>query len=156
MRRRKSVVSSPGHFPAPDFLQIGDHVFKLACRELSLAENAERTQIGVVKEDRMKKLYLVLAIVGAVLPYAFFIQHFSSEGVSLMAFLAAVFANPAAGGFTADLLFTSMVFWMFMFHQRSREKGPRPILFIVLNLLIGLSCALPAYLYARERSGVAA
>ena len=100
----------------------------------------------------MKQLYLVLAIVGAVLPYVFFIQHFSSEGVSLMAFLAAVFANPAAGGFTADLLFTSMVFWMFMFHQRSREKGPRPILFIVLNLLIGLSCAFPAYLYARERS----
>ncbi len=98
----------------------------------------------------MKKLYLVLAIVGAVLPYAFFIQHISSEGVSLMAFLAAVFANPAAGGFTADLLFTSMVFWIFMFHQRSREKGPPPTLFIVLNLLIGLSCALPAYLYARE------
>ena len=34
--------------------------------------------------------------------------------------------------------------------QRSREKGPAPALFIVLNLLIGLSCAFPAYLYARE------
>jgi len=99
----------------------------------------------------MKTLYLVLAIIGAVLPYAFFIQHFSSEGVSLPRFVAALFANPAAGGFTTGLLFTSAVFWIFMFHQRSREKGPRPILFIVLNFLIGLSCALPAYLYARER-----
>ena len=104
----------------------------------------------------MKKLYLVLAIVGAVLPYAFFIQHFSSEGLGLPAFVAAVFANPAAGGFTADLLFTSMVFWIFMFHQQRRKKGPRPTLFIVLNLLIGLSCALPAYLYARERKDVTA
>jgi hypothetical protein len=104
----------------------------------------------------MKILYLILAIIGAVLPYAFFIQHFSSEGVGLSGFVAALFANPAAGGFTADLLFTSLVFWIFMFHQRSREKGPRPILFIVLNLLIGLSCAIPAYLYARERSGVRA
>ncbi len=104
----------------------------------------------------MKTLYLVLAIVGAVLPYAFFIQHFSSEGLSLPGFVAALFANPAAGGFTADLLFTSAVFWIFMFHQRSREKGPPPTLFIVLNLFIGLSCAVPAYLYARERKEVAA
>ena len=99
----------------------------------------------------MKTLYLLLAIVGAVLPYVFFVQYFSSEGVSLSGFVAALFANPAAGGFTADLLLTSSVFWIFMFHQKSREKGPRPILFIVLNLLIGLSCAFPAYLYARER-----
>ncbi len=98
----------------------------------------------------MKTVYLILAIAGALLPYVFFIQHFSSEGVSLSRFVSALFANPAAGGFTADLLFTSLVFWIFMFHQRSRKKGPRPILFIVLNLLIGLSCAFPAYLYARE------
>jgi len=99
----------------------------------------------------MKTLYLSLAIVGAVLPYVFFVQHFSSEGLGLGGFVAALFANPAAGGFAADLLLTSFIFWIFMFHQRSREKGPRPVLFIVLNLLIGLSCALPAYLYARER-----
>ena len=102
----------------------------------------------------MKTLYLFPAIVGAVLPYAFFIQHFSSEGVSVPGFVAALFANPAAGGFTADLLFTSVVFWIFMFQRRSRENGPRPIIFIVLNLLIGLSCAFPAYLYARARKEV--
>jgi len=102
----------------------------------------------------MKTLYLVLAIVGAVLPYAFFVQHFSSEGVGVTGFLAALFANPAASGFTTDLLFTSLVFWIFMFHQRSRQKGPRPILFIVLNVLIGVSCAFPAYLYARERKAI--
>ena len=100
----------------------------------------------------MKKLYLLLAIVGAVLPYVFFVQHFSSQGFGLSGFVSALFANPAAGGFSADLLFTSVIFWIFIFQQRSREKGPSPILFVVLNLLIGLSCALPAYLYARERS----
>ena len=103
----------------------------------------------------MKTLYLILAILGAVIPYAFFLQHFSTEGVNLLEFVRAGFANPAAGGFTADLLFTSVVFWIFMIQQRRREKGPNPILFIVLNLLIGLSCAFPAYLYARERKGEA-
>lgn len=99
----------------------------------------------------MKTLYLLLAIVGAILPYAFFIQHFSTEGVSLSGFVSALFVNPVAGGFTVDLLFTSFVFWIFMIQQRRRDKGPNPILFILLNLLIGLSCAFPAYLYARER-----
>jgi hypothetical protein len=102
----------------------------------------------------MKTLYLILAIVGAVLPYTFFLQYFASEGVSLTGFVNAIFANPAAGGFTADLLFTSFVFWIFMIQQRRREKGPNPVLFVVLNLLIGLSCAFPAYLYARERKEV--
>ena len=31
------------------------------------------------------------------------------------------------------------------------EGAPRPWPFIVINLLIGLSCALPAHLYACER-----
>jgi hypothetical protein len=104
----------------------------------------------------MKRLYLMLAIAGAVLPYGFFIQHFSSEGVGLAGFVAALFANPAAAGFTTDLLCTSLIFWVFLLQQWRRKKGPPPLLFIVLNLLIGLSCAFPAYLYARERREIAA
>ncbi len=96
----------------------------------------------------MKRLYLILAILGAVLPYLFFFQYFSVEGVNLAGFVGALFSNGAAGGFTADLLFTSFVFWIYMAYRRSRMDGPNPILFIVLNLTIGLSCALPAYLYA--------
>ena len=99
----------------------------------------------------MKTAYLVLAIVGAIVPYIFFVQHFDSFGFGLMSFVGALFANPAAGGFTADLLITSFVFWLAMFHQRQLGRGPNPALFVFLNLLIGLSCALPAYLYARER-----
>ena len=97
-----------------------------------------------------RKIYLVLAVAGAIVPYLFFIQHFADAGLGLGAFLSALFVNPAAGGFTADLLITSLVFWIAMFHRRSLGKGPKPLLFIVLNLAIGLSCALPAYLYASE------
>ena len=98
----------------------------------------------------MTRVYLVLAIVGAAVPYYFFLQHFGTEGIALPAFVAAVFANPAASGFTSDLLLSSFVFWIFIFG--AGEGGPRPWPFIVINRLIGLSCALPAYLYWRERS----
>ncbi len=98
----------------------------------------------------MRNLYLILAIVGAVIPYFFFMQHFAAEGLALTAFLAAVFATPAASGFTADLLISSLVFWLLMF--QADEGSPNPWPFIAINLLIGLSCALPAYLYWRERA----
>ncbi len=97
-----------------------------------------------------KKLYLLLAIGGAVVPYVFFIQHFADAGLSLAAFVAALFVNGAASGFTADLLISSLVFWVFMFHRSGKGEGPKPLWFVIINLTIGLSCALPAYLYASE------
>lgn len=98
----------------------------------------------------MKRLYLVLAVLGAIAPYFFFFQFFSSEGIDPNGFVSALFVNGAVSGFTADLLITSLVFWLAMFQQRGKGRGPNPIPFMALNLLIGLSCALPAYLYVRE------
>jgi hypothetical protein len=94
----------------------------------------------------MKRHYLLLALLGAFVPNIFFFQFFSMEGLSLGGFLSGLFTNGAAREFIADLLFTSMVFWIFMFHRRSALKSPHPLLFTLLNLTIGLSCALPAYL----------
>jgi Protein of unknown function DUF2834 len=92
----------------------------------------------------MKKAYLIAAIVGAVVPFIFFLQFFSEMGADLGTFVAGLFANGAAGGFAADLLITSTVFWAYMF---ARSEGPRPWPYVAVNLLIGLSCALPLYLY---------
>ncbi|MEM8768427.1 MAG: DUF2834 domain-containing protein [Pseudomonadota bacterium] len=101
----------------------------------------------------MKNVYLAFAIVGAVVPYLFFTGFFMESGLDLPLFIGALFANGAAAGFTADLLITSVVFWIYMF---SREGGPVPWPFMILNLTIGLSCALPAYLYVLAREAEAA
>ncbi len=82
------------------------------------------------------------------MPYLFFGTYIQQHGFALSGFVQALFANGAAGGFSADLLISSAVFWTYMFRQRG---GPKPWLFIALNLAIGLSCALPAYLYASMR-----
>ena len=47
-----------------------------------------------------------------------------------------------------DVVISSLVFWAFMLSQK--EKGPAPLRFIVLNRFVGLSCALPAYLWAAQ------
>lgn len=101
----------------------------------------------------MPRLYLTLAVLGAVVPWIFFAQHFAAAGPSLPGFLAAGFANPAASGLTADLVITSAVFWAYLF---GAGEGRRALYLIPVNLLIGLSCALPLYLYLRSRPGAAA
>ncbi len=100
----------------------------------------------------MKKIYLVAAIIGAIIPCLFFFQLIQLNGINLPAFMSALFVNGAAGDFSADLLISSFVFWAFMFHQQKVSNAPKPWLFIALNLGIGLSCALPAYLYVIETS----
>tara|TARA_R110002073_G_scaffold125067_4_gene269564 strand:+ start:1525 stop:1830 length:306 start_codon:yes stop_codon:yes gene_type:complete len=91
----------------------------------------------------MKQTYLIFAIVGTIVPYVFFGKFFLAEGINLIEFVQALFVNGAAGGFTADLLIASAVFWVYMLGK----KEPKIWLFILLNMTIGLSCALPAYLY---------
>ena len=97
----------------------------------------------------MKNVFLALAIIGTLVPYYFFVQHFGLNGYAVPDFIAGVFATPAASGFIADLLITSLAFWIYMFS--ARPGGPNPWPFVALNLVIGLSCALPAYLYVRLR-----
>lgn len=93
--------------------------------------------------------YLLMAILGALIPVLFFASFAASEGIDLIAFVTALFVNGAAGGFTADLLISSFVFWIYMFARQG--EGPKPWLFIALNCCVGLSCALPAYLWSVEK-----
>ena len=58
----------------------------------------------------MKALYLWLATLGAIVPYVFFFAHFRAEGFGLGSFVSALFVNGAAGGFSADILISSLVF----------------------------------------------
>jgi len=100
----------------------------------------------------MKSFYLVLAVVGAIIPLAFFTHFFFGSGheAAVLEFIPALFVNAAAGGFAADLFISSFVFWGYMWNRRT--CGPKMFPYVALNLCIGLSCALPAYLYASTTS----
>lgn len=112
----------------------------------------------------LSSVYLALAVLGALVPYLFFADFLldQSPATALPAFLSALFANGAVGGFTADILVASLVFWIWMAEDvRARARTGRPgdrrarmWPFVALNLLIGLSCALPAYLWARSRASI--
>jgi len=95
--------------------------------------------------------YLLAAVAGAVVPYVFFVRFFGLEGPGVD-FIGALFVNGAAGGFSADLLISSFVFWAFVATDGARVGVTHRWLYVVLNLVIGLSCALPLFLWAREQA----
>lgn len=99
----------------------------------------------------MKKIYLSLAIIGAIVPYVFYVQFIQIEGINFPLFITSLFENNAAAGFTTDILMATAVFWLFIFQRAKELKGPKPLLYFVLSCTIGLSCVLPAYLYASEK-----
>jgi hypothetical protein len=96
----------------------------------------------------MKNVYLVLTIVGTIVPYVFFIEHFSAAGFGIVALLASTFANGAASAFAADVLLSSVVFWVYL----GSRKVPNRWIYMLLNVAVGLSCALPLYLYMTTRA----
>lgn len=103
-----------------------------------------------------KPIYLALAVAGAVIPYIFFSSFISGEGFDLAAFASALFVNGAAGGFSADLLISSFVFWLWSFYDARQFGVANWWLMPVINLAVGLSAALPLYLYLRHDKAAAA
>ena len=69
----------------------------------------------------MKNLYLLLAVVGAVVPYLFFSAHLTTVGFGVVDFVRAGFVNGVAGGFTADVLISSVVFWIYLFSRKASK-----------------------------------
>lgn len=99
----------------------------------------------------MKYVYLAAALLGAVVPYVFFTRFFASGDATLGTFTGQLFATAPAGGFTSDLLITSCVFWVWSYDE-ARRRGMRGWWgYVVANLAVGLSFALPLFLYVRER-----
>ena len=97
-----------------------------------------------------RNIWLGAAIIGALAPYFFFLQFMLDSGLNVSQFVAEIFANAPATGFTVDLFISSFVFWAWMFNDAKVRGVEKLWIFIALNLTIGLSCALPAYLYARD------
>ncbi|MBL4646367.1 MAG: hypothetical protein COA52_03385 [Hyphomicrobiales bacterium] len=98
----------------------------------------------------MKNFYLLMAVLGTIIPYIFFGSFIADNGINLIAFVKALFVNGAAGGFSADILLSSFVFWVWSFHDARQQGIARWWLIIPANLLVGLSLALPLYFYMRE------
>ena len=98
-----------------------------------------------------KNIFLVLAVIGFVVPYFFFLQLPVQNGFNLSSLLQPFFANNFMKGAAMDLTISVIVFWIFAFAEANRLQMKNPWVYVLATLLVGLSFALPLFLYFRER-----
>lgn len=96
-----------------------------------------------------KQFYLAAAVVGTVVPWAFFGSFFAAEGIDILLFIESLFANGAAGGFSADVLISIAVFWVWSYADARRHNITRWWWVLPSSFTVGLSLSLPLYLYLR-------
>ncbi len=98
----------------------------------------------------MKNIYLVLAIAGFIAPYYFFLQIPPENLSDLPALIQPLFANNFMRGLTMDLTVAAITFGVFVFAEANRLQMKTPWLYLLAAVLVGLSFALPLFLYFRE------
>jgi hypothetical protein len=97
-----------------------------------------------------KHAYLILAVLGTLLPLAQLIPFLRDHGPALRLFLQQLFSTPVGGFFGMDVIISSVVLWVLVYVE-GRRAGVRPLwLPILANLTVGVSLGLPLFLYLRE------
>ena len=100
----------------------------------------------------MKVFYLIAAILGAVLPLSQFIPFLTTHGLDLGLFFTYLFSNGVSGFFGMDVIVSSVVLWVFVFAEGRRLGMRRLWIYVICNLIVGVSLALPLFLLFRERA----
>jgi hypothetical protein len=98
----------------------------------------------------VRRLYLLLAIAGFVLPYYFFVSFLFENGLDLPLLISQLFANDISAFFAVDLIITAIVFLLFLYSEVPRYQVQNWWLYLVATLAVGPSFAFPLFLYFRE------
>jgi len=99
---------------------------------------------------KLKTIYLGLCVVGFVLPYWQFVPWVATNGLHVTLLVQQLFANRISSFFALDVLISSVVVGVFMGADSARLKISTRGLPLIALLTVGVSLALPLYLYMRE------
>ncbi|HKZ79567.1 MAG TPA: DUF2834 domain-containing protein [Pyrinomonadaceae bacterium] len=100
----------------------------------------------------MQWFYLVAAILGTVLPLLQTLPFLLMHGFDVPLFWRQLFENEVSSFFGMDVIVSSIVLWLFVFSEGRRRGMKNLWLYVVANLAVGVSLALPLFLFFRERT----
>ena len=99
---------------------------------------------------KLKTVYLALCVLGTVLPYWQFVPWVAANGLHLPLFVQQLFSNRIGGFFGMDVLVSALVLLVFMRAEGAKLGIRRRWLPVLALLAVGVSLALPLFLYLRE------
>jgi Terpene cyclase DEP1 len=97
-----------------------------------------------------KTHHLFLAVIGFIAPYYFFISFLLAHGFDARLFVRQLFASRISTFFAVDLLLSCVVFVRYFGQEASRYAMKHQWVYLIALLTVGLSFALPLFLFARE------
>lgn len=98
----------------------------------------------------MQRLYLVLCLLGTLLPLAALAPWLAGHGLAVPLLLRAAFSTPVSAFGWCDVLVSALAVIALVVAEGRRLGMRRPWL-ALLGLLVGVSLALPLFLLLRER-----
>ena len=99
----------------------------------------------------LQTTYLILCILGTILPYSQFVPFLLEHGLNLQFFFEQLFVNRISSFFAMDSIVSSLVLWVFVFWEGSRLGMKNLWVYVASNLLVGVSLGLPLFLLMRQR-----
>lgn len=101
----------------------------------------------------MKKyIYLLIAILGVILPYTQFVPWSNENGFDLGLMVSLMFANQIASGIALDALVAGLAILLFIIFDKKETRVKYWWVSVVGIFLSGIAFALPFYLFLREIS----
>jgi hypothetical protein len=97
-----------------------------------------------------KHLYLALCIVGIVVPYLSFVPWVIDHGLDISLMVEELFANRISAFFGLDVIISTIVVWALIGFEGQRAGVRHTWAPIVASLVVGVSAALPLFLFLRE------
>jgi hypothetical protein len=99
---------------------------------------------------KLKTIYLALCFVGTLLPYWQFVPWVVAHGMNLPLFVRELFVNRISAFFGMDVLVSAVALIVFMRVESARLSIRQRWLPVLAVLTVGVSLALPMFLYMRE------
>ena len=99
----------------------------------------------------MRKIYIILCILGIALPYYNLINYLKINNWSMDGFFSLLYENYAVSMISMDLTVAASSFLIFLIYN-FRKKQIKIIRYLIPMFLVGFSLALPLYLYDTHKT----
>jgi len=103
-----------------------------------------------------KTLYAALCMLGVVLPCSQLLPFLREHGLDMRLIVEQLFANRISSFFGLDVVVSTLVLWVFVAVDGRRLRIAHLWAPVAASLTVGVSFALPLFLYLRERQPSAA
>jgi Terpene cyclase DEP1 len=100
---------------------------------------------------RLRHLYLLLCVLGTILPYWKLIPWLIDHGLSVSLLCQELFATRIGAFFGLDVIVSALVLFIFIATEGRRLALSLLWLPVIATLLVGVSLGFPLFLYLRQR-----